>query len=256
MVKLHFNSFSNDVEDGLSATVYFPRCNLRCRYCYNFKALIYEEDSLTIDQVKEQISKLKVNGMCRVDYIVFSGGECTLYFRELKELICYAKSLGFKTAIYTNGIQNFPVLHRLFNSDEGNLVDFVSLDFKIWSSSQPSLIGFTPKSYLKELEKTVTLVSKFSNYSLRTVLCKKSTSLDSKTYFEDFKKLINNTAKDPQSLHISNVIINKDNYSFTEEDSLYESVSEEELENFVKNVKQSMDLNKISTKVCKHQLSN
>lgn len=253
MIKFHFNSFSNDIEDGLSATVYFPKCNLRCRYCYNLRGLDNDTDSLTLDQIKEQISKLKVNGICRVDYIVFSGGECTLHYKELKELIKYSKSLGFKIALYTNGIDNSKLLDDLYNEVK---IDFTSIDFKIWSDSTPFLIGLTPETYLKKLKTTLTVVSKYSPYSLRTVLCKLSTSLKVNSYFECFKTLIEDTAQKPKSLHISNVIINKDNYSFTEEDRLHESISEEELECFTKHIEQFIKSNGISTKVYKHYLNN
>lgn len=252
MIKFHFNSFSNDVEDGLSATVYFPKCNLRCRYCYNLKGLDTDIDSLTLDQVKEQISNLKVNGICRVDYIVFSGGECTLHYKELKELIQYAKSLGFKIALYTNGIDNTQLLYDLYNEVK---IDFTSIDFKIWSDSNPALIGLTPETYLRKLKATITTISNYSPYSLRTVLCKLSTSLKVDSYCECFKNLIEYTVREPKSIHISNVIINKDNYSFTEEDRLNESVSEEELKDFTKSVKQFVESNGISTKVYKHYLN-
>lgn len=230
---LQFNSLSDDLESELSATVYFPYCNLECKYCYNLKNLqanILGGRALSVNEVKGKINKLIVNGVRRVDWIVFSGGECTSNLSVLKELILFAKKLGFKVCVFTNGLT--PHIMKHFE-----LVDFISLDLKLWETSDSNLISkfLTTEGYLQYIRDFIEAASKASKLlDIRTVICKKSTGLDHVKYFETLKNLLKDTTN-LKTVHLSNAIINDDNLceSFNKD----ESVSKQELEDFTKNLK-------------------
>lgn len=77
------------------------RCNSRCSYCN-----VWQDDcfrnvkELDLEQAKSLIRQCHDVG---IRYIDFTGGEPTLS-RNLVPLICYAKELGIKTEVTSNGI--------------------------------------------------------------------------------------------------------------------------------------------------------
>jgi pyruvate-formate lyase-activating enzyme len=166
----------DDVDNHLSATIFFQVCNLTCNYCYNTNKLHEAQKLYSVNELKEKIQKEleKTNEktgkkILLVDYIVFSGGECTLYTDELNELLKFVKDEGFKTAIYTNGY--------IWNSKINyNLVDFMSVDIKGAMSQQDKLtelIGVEHTNYLDNLNKCLIEINNFGiPYNVRTVILK------------------------------------------------------------------------------------
>lgn len=82
------------------------RCNLRCPFCFGppevlltFAGTPRRRDLSTV-QAKDLILELKKSG---TKILIFSGGE-PLLRRDIFELICFAKKLGFYTVLHTNGI--------------------------------------------------------------------------------------------------------------------------------------------------------
>ena len=78
-------------------------CNMRCKFCY---ATFQDTDNFQLPQgylKKEEslelIKALSAEGFTKIN---FAGGEPTLY-PWLPDLVIYAKSLGLKTSIVTNG---------------------------------------------------------------------------------------------------------------------------------------------------------
>lgn len=77
------------------------RCNSRCQYCNVWQdSRFRERRELELEEAKSLIAQCYQIG---VRYIDFTGGEPTLN-RNLAEMIGYAKSLGIKTEVTTNGI--------------------------------------------------------------------------------------------------------------------------------------------------------
>lgn len=107
---------------GRSSTVIFLRgCPLRCPYCHNHH-LFAGHDIVPIEEVKERIKAATPF----VSAAVFSGGEPLHQLKPLTELLRYAKNLGLRTGLHTNGY--YP--DRLCRLIEEDLVDLVSLDVK------------------------------------------------------------------------------------------------------------------------------
>lgn len=79
------------------------RCNSRCGYCNVWQdQRFWKEHELEPEDAKELIRQCYEAG---VRYIDFTGGEPTLN-KNLAELVAYAKSLGIKTEVTSNGIAN------------------------------------------------------------------------------------------------------------------------------------------------------
>lgn len=77
-------------------------CNLRCSFCYAKRTFYKEEDSITLDQLK------KVIDLCcesNVKYLVFTGGEPTLY-NDLLDALIYIREGNKKLipVIASNGL--------------------------------------------------------------------------------------------------------------------------------------------------------
>ncbi len=76
------------------------KCNASCQICcFGCKPQNNQviDESLMLDVI-EQASRNK-----NIEYIGFSGGEPFLYYELLKKGVNYAKELGFKTSVATNG---------------------------------------------------------------------------------------------------------------------------------------------------------
>src|SRR3972149_2373893 len=74
-------------------------CNLRCVHCYSHSGQEHYEGELTTSQGKELLRDLAEFG---VPVVLFSGGE-PLIRGDVPELGRYAKELGLRVVISTNG---------------------------------------------------------------------------------------------------------------------------------------------------------
>lgn len=145
MSKEHFKSVYGlekltmlDYEMHLSAILFYGGCSIRCPYCYN-KGIVFKEYPLINPSEIDAFVKSRTN---KLDAIVFSGGECTIYGDSLYEDIIYCRSLGYKIKLDTNGT-NFALVERLLKE---NLVDYIALDYKC-PVEKKNIFGFTDISY-------------------------------------------------------------------------------------------------------------
>lgn len=109
-------------------------CNLRCLHCYIDAKSCKENTNQIYEDTKKIIDKLFSDNITSV---MFTGGECMI-FPHLKELIMYAKQLGMKVTIFTNGMIYDPTIY--------DLVDFINLsidgDKKIHNSIRQNANSF------------------------------------------------------------------------------------------------------------------
>lgn len=109
-----------DYQNHLSCIIWLSGCNMRCQYCHNPQIALAQEKVSVLeyqDFLKSRVGKLEA--------VVFSGGEATLC-KQLPNHMSYAKSLGFKIKLDTNGT-NPKMLEELISK---NLLDYVALDYK------------------------------------------------------------------------------------------------------------------------------
>jgi len=91
-----------DFPGQLAAVIFCQGCAWRCGYCHNTHLLDF--------RVKPALSWEKVDAFLQrrqglLDAVVFSGGEPTLQ-KGLLEAVQYVRSLGFKVALHTGGVNS------------------------------------------------------------------------------------------------------------------------------------------------------
>lgn len=89
------------------------KCNLKCQYCYQRENLNTEYD-IPFKKWKTVLDKFKVEGVSKV---IFTGGEPLIY-KEVFEIVKYAKTLGFFVDLLTNGTllkSNLDILNYIDN---------------------------------------------------------------------------------------------------------------------------------------------
>lgn len=111
-----------DYPDHLAAILFYSGCNLRCPYCYNPTVVRNERPHY---EGKDIISFLE-SRKGKLDGIVFSGGECTIWGSKLLVDIKLVKEMGYKVKLDTNGLNCQFVIDAI---NEG-LIDYVALDIK------------------------------------------------------------------------------------------------------------------------------
>lgn len=104
-------------------------CNLHCPWCSNPESMKTVQaggistDTALLEILAAELMFFDGGG------VTFTGGEPTLQFEALKELMTKLKTYGINTAIETNGTN--PRLPELFS-----LTDYLIMDFKHYSSEK------------------------------------------------------------------------------------------------------------------------
>ena len=93
---------------------------MACPYCYN-PHIVRDNGNISLDEALEFLQ----NRQGRLDSVVLSGGECTLY-PHLLDFCETIKSLGYKIKLDTNG-SHPEVLEKLLTC---KAIDYVALDYK------------------------------------------------------------------------------------------------------------------------------
>ena len=111
-------------EGKISAVIFLPGCNLRCRYCHAAHLILHPErlESLSRTQVLDHLRGQE--GW--LDGVVITGGEPTLHGDELLALIDEIRSIPLEVMVETNGTRPEWV-NRLI---AGRHVQAFSMDFK------------------------------------------------------------------------------------------------------------------------------
>ena len=158
---------------GTVACAFFLRgCNLRCPYCYNTELVSAggtEDGFITVEQLFSHLEKRKnvLSGLA------VSGGEPLLNPR-LPEILAYAKSLGYKTKLDTNG--TLPDRLRNIVENPKTHPDFIAMDIKTAPGRYAELCGgktfFEGKDAVSLLSKSIRIIAEYpaDKREFRTVL--------------------------------------------------------------------------------------
>lgn len=110
-----------DYPGNIATILFAPGCNFSCWYCHNKGILGKDVELLDFEYVLDYL-KTRVG---KIDGVVFSGGEPTLY-KGLPDKMKIVKDMGFKVKLDTNGT-NPRMVETLINE---NLVDYIAMDIK------------------------------------------------------------------------------------------------------------------------------
>ncbi len=147
-----------DYEHHLSAVLWFAGCNMRCPYCHN-SDIVFAKNNIN----KNELFTFLKSRVGKLEAIVLSGGECTLY-KDLPILAKDIKELGFKVKIDTNGT-NPNIIKKMVDK---NLIDFISLDFKAPKEKYTAITSH--KDFSLFLESLIYLIKKEQNFEVRTTV--------------------------------------------------------------------------------------
>lgn len=161
-----------DFPGMISAAVFLKNCNLRCPYCYNGPLVEGTADSAgleTLDGIKRHLEKRR--GI--LDGVVISGGEALLSPHSPK-IIAFAKSLGYKVKLDTNG--TLPDILERIVSNEDTRPDFIAMDIKTSPRKYRQLLNAQnindKRDYNAALKSSIEIISSYpaEKREFRTVL--------------------------------------------------------------------------------------
>jgi organic radical activating enzyme len=119
---------------GSTAIVFFNGCNLACPMCYNLEQY-FDSATDAVDEkgviafIRSLVMENTTGGtFTKVDYVTFSGGECTIQINTLLMFLKVAKECGLKTAVYTNGCTKNT--DAVLNAIRSDLINALYLDYK------------------------------------------------------------------------------------------------------------------------------
>ncbi|MBQ3127850.1 MAG: radical SAM protein [Clostridia bacterium] len=140
-------NFSQD-GPGNRLVYHLQGCNFRCKWCSNPESMSAEYSSAKNYTVDELFDEVKRSRMMFFDGggVTFTGGECTLQYEELIELLKKLKEAGISTAIETNA--SSPHLIEI-----AEYVDYLIADFKHFDTDiHKKWIGVGNEAVKKNLE--------------------------------------------------------------------------------------------------------
>jgi len=160
-----------DYPGKIATLLFVSGCNLNCRYCYNPILKTKREHTITEEKILHFLEK-RVN---KIDAIVITGGEPSLYEEELKN---FFRKLELKfpyllKKIDTNGT------NPNFIENMAEYVDFISMDFK--TLYYEKFLGVPIKTILSSIEK----IKKLPDYEIRITVYPEYISVN------DFQEIAN-----------------------------------------------------------------
>ncbi len=153
-----------DYPGKLCCTLFTGGCNMRCPFCHNAALVtgLSHQAPLDYDSIKSFL--IKRTGV--LEGVAITGGEPLMY--DLTEFITFAKNLGYKIKLDTNG--SFPDrLERLLC--EG-LVDYVAIDIKNSPEKYAKTVGVPDFDLTPVLRSVELLKSSTIDYEFRTTVVK------------------------------------------------------------------------------------
>ena len=137
-------------------------CNMACKFCYLWRS--GNQSTLSTSAAKQLI---KEASDINIEWLVFGGGD-PLLRNDLPYLIKYAKSLGLKTDLQTNGLL---LTSDIFRQIQGN-IDRIGLSL----DGEDAKIHDEIRNYPGHFNKVLAVLSMCSHYqipvTIRTLICK------------------------------------------------------------------------------------
>lgn len=150
-----------DYPNRIAAILFYKGCNLRCPYCYNVPLVTDIQDySYPAKDVVDFLLRRKG----KLEGMVFSGGECTIWGDKLIDDIKFTKDLQYLVKVDTNGT-NPDVIKTLL---QNNLLDYVALDVKC-DKNNANKFGFAER-FDKMIETLQLLIGSGIKFETRTTI--------------------------------------------------------------------------------------
>lgn len=115
-----------DYPDKIACVIFLKGCNFNCGFCYNKQLIIPELFDSKPDILESEIQYFLDRRKGLLDAVVITGGEPTIFGKDLIEFIKKIKEKGYLVKLDTNG-SNPGVIKEVI---DGNLVDYIAMDLK------------------------------------------------------------------------------------------------------------------------------
>jgi len=139
----------SDYPGKTSAVVFLGSCNFRCPYCFNPDLVLRPENIATIPQ--DEFFSFLESRKGWLDAVVVGGGEPTIH-KSLPDFLRKTKSLGFLTALQTNG-SNPEMLEQLIDK---KLLDYIAMDLKAPLEKYSKAAGV--KADIEKIKESISLI--------------------------------------------------------------------------------------------------
>ena len=123
---------SKDWEGKISAVLFCYGCNLRCIYCHN-PELIFPAKREEVPW--EDVIEFLKTRQGKLDAVVFSGGEPTIYGDDFIERLKEVKEMGFLTGVHTPGTNRETLIKALDH------LDWIGYDIKCLPERYAEITG-------------------------------------------------------------------------------------------------------------------
>lgn len=158
-----------DFPKTVACSFFLPGCNLRCPYCYNAELAngTIPKEAVSKEELYRHLEKRKNV----LEGIAISGGEALLS-PLLPEIIPYAKSLGYKIKLDTNG--TLPEKLEKLIKNPLTKPDFIAMDIKTSPEKYKTLLALPgdKTDFPEKIIKSIKLISEYNagQREFRTVL--------------------------------------------------------------------------------------
>lgn len=150
-----------DYPNRIAAILFYKGCNLRCPYCYNVPLVT---EVKPVSYLAKDVVNFLLSRKGKLEGIVFSGGECTIWGDKLIDDIEFVKGLHYLVKVDTNGT-NPEIIKTLLKK---HLLDYVAMDVKC-DKKNADKFGFGEK-YDLAMETLQILIKSGINFETRTTI--------------------------------------------------------------------------------------
>jgi len=134
----------------LACIIFLGGCNFRCPYCHNPEMIDPNDDTFP-EILHEDVLEFLRTRVGKLDGVVISGGEPTLWSSELPDFIREIRDLGFKVKLDTNGT-NPELLEKLYKE---NLLDYIAMDIKASPEHYEEIVKYAD---VAKIQKSIGLI--------------------------------------------------------------------------------------------------
>jgi pyruvate formate lyase activating enzyme len=146
-----------DYPEQVSTVLFVGTCNWKCKFCHNYNLI----NNDTLDFQKDILPKL-LSRKEFINYVVISGGECTLY-PELINVIKKLKENGLIIGIHTNG-SNSIILKEVIP-----LINFIGMDIKTSKNKYNKIVN-SKINYEDIIQSLKLIIESGIKYDFRTTV--------------------------------------------------------------------------------------
>lgn len=156
--------FSNVEGMGNRTSIFLQGCNLNCLYCHNPEMIPMPQKNTKMTSVKNLIEKIK-GSLPFIRGITVSGGEPTLYSKELTVLFKEVKKLDLSCYLDTNGFFNIDEKKELIEVTDKFLYDLKGMGslMKYLCFDTQNITGTAKSDYDMSEENTYKNINNLAN---------------------------------------------------------------------------------------------